>query len=144
MHTLEEIRSTGSWGPWRIVPFQPTLSEEDAALLAVQSVREVREELWGERKGPRADKPPVTPSFHPGRKIVFKKDVAREHIVVMWPSLALSDRRSTAAALLGAVLGCGSSGGAEASDTGDVAELMPGVAASALPYEPLLDSRSAI
>jgi len=26
------------------------LSEEDAALLAVQSVREVREELWGERK----------------------------------------------------------------------------------------------
>ena len=48
--TLEEVRSTGSWGPWRIVPFQPTLSEEDAVLLAVQSVREVREELWGERE----------------------------------------------------------------------------------------------
>jgi hypothetical protein len=48
---LEEGSSTGSWGPWwRTVPFQPTLSEEDAVLLAVQSVREVREELWGERE----------------------------------------------------------------------------------------------
>jgi hypothetical protein len=50
VRTLEEGSSTGSWGPWRIVPFQPTLSEEDAVLLAVQSVREVRKELWGERE----------------------------------------------------------------------------------------------
>jgi hypothetical protein len=50
VRTLEEVSSTGSWGPWRIVPFQPTLSEEDAVLLALQSVREVREELWGERE----------------------------------------------------------------------------------------------
>src|ERR687890_387722 len=48
---LEEGSSTGSWSPWwRTAPFQPTLSEEDAVLLAVQSVREVREELWGERE----------------------------------------------------------------------------------------------
>jgi predicted Zn-dependent peptidase len=63
------------------------------------------EKLWGQRSGARADKPPVTPSFQPGHKIVYKKDVAREHLVIMWPSLSLSDRRSTAAALLGAVLG---------------------------------------
>jgi hypothetical protein len=50
VRTLEEVSSTGSWGPWRIVPFQPTLSEEDAVLLALQSVREVREVLWGERE----------------------------------------------------------------------------------------------
>jgi predicted Zn-dependent peptidase len=63
------------------------------------------EKHWGGRGGPRAERPPVAPRFHAGQKIVFKKDVAREHLVIMWPSLALSDRRSTAAALLGAILG---------------------------------------
>jgi hypothetical protein len=46
VRTLEEVSSTGSWGRWRIVPFQPTLSEEDAVLLALQSVREVREDFF--------------------------------------------------------------------------------------------------
>jgi predicted Zn-dependent peptidase len=63
------------------------------------------DQLWSDRSGPRTDRVPETPDFHPGRKIVFKKDVARQHLVMMWPSLPLSDRRSTAASLLGAILG---------------------------------------
>ena len=63
------------------------------------------EELWGGRTGPRAGSLTPTPGFHPGKKIIERKDVAREHIVIMWPSLPLSDRRSVAASLLGAVLG---------------------------------------
>ena len=63
------------------------------------------DQLWSGRSGPRNDRIPQAPGFHPGRKIVFKKDVARQHIVMMWPSLALNDRRSVAASLLGAILG---------------------------------------
>ncbi len=50
------LEEGGSAGPWRIVPSVPSLSEEDAVLLAVQSVREVREEMWGE---PEAEKVPA-------------------------------------------------------------------------------------
>ena len=61
--------------------------------------------LWGGRTGPRPVDVTPTPGFHPGKKIIQRKDVAREHVVIMWPALPLSDRRSVAASLLGAVLG---------------------------------------
>ena len=63
------------------------------------------EKRWAGRTGPRAERKSVAPGFHPGRKLIVKKDVAREHMVLMWPMLPLSDRRSIAASLLGAVLG---------------------------------------
>ena len=63
------------------------------------------EKLWSTRTGPRADRTSQPPGFHSGRKTIVKSDVAREHIVMMWPMLPLSDRRSMAASLLGAVLG---------------------------------------
>lgn len=63
------------------------------------------EELWGSRKGPRADRTSRTPGFHPGQKSVHKKDVARQNIVMMWPMLPLSDKRASAASMLGAILG---------------------------------------
>jgi hypothetical protein len=44
------VEEGGSVGPWRIVAARPSLSEEDAVLLAIQSVREVREELWSEHE----------------------------------------------------------------------------------------------
>lgn len=63
------------------------------------------EKLWATRSGPRAVADTSTPAFHTGRKIVHRRDVARQHLVLMWPSLPLSDRRSVAASLLGAILG---------------------------------------
>ena len=63
------------------------------------------EQLWGERKGPRAEVSPVAPGFHPGVKKLQEKEVARQHLVLMWPSLPLNDRRGVAASLLGSVLG---------------------------------------
>ena len=63
------------------------------------------EELWGSRKGPRAERSSRTPGFREGRKSVHKKEVARQNIVMLWPMLPLSDKRSSAASMLGAILG---------------------------------------
>lgn len=63
------------------------------------------EKLWSARTGPRVDGAGDAPGFHPGRKVVHRKDVAREHLVLMWPALPLSHRRSLAAGLLGSILG---------------------------------------
>jgi len=63
------------------------------------------EQLWGTRSGKRADSIPVAPTFNVGRKMVYKKGVTRQHIVLMWPTVPVGDRRSIAASLLGAILG---------------------------------------
>ncbi len=44
------LREGGTFGAWRIVPGRPEVSEEDATVLALEAVREVREELWAARE----------------------------------------------------------------------------------------------
>lgn len=63
------------------------------------------EELWGARTGPRVQRAATPPGFRPGALSVHKKDVARQNVVMLWPTLPLSDQRSTAASLLGMILG---------------------------------------
>ncbi|MEI6234820.1 MAG: pitrilysin family protein [Planctomycetota bacterium] len=63
------------------------------------------EELWGSRKGPRADRTSRAPGFQEGKKTIVKKDVARQNVVIMWPTIPLSDKRASAASMLGAILG---------------------------------------
>ena len=63
------------------------------------------EKLWGSRTGPRANQDTKAPGFHAGQRMVHKKEVAREHLVIMWPALPLSDRRSVASSMLGSILG---------------------------------------
>jgi predicted Zn-dependent peptidase len=62
-------------------------------------------ELWGQRTGARATRSNGAPGFKPGHKTVVRKGVARQNIVMMWPMLPLSDKRATAASLLGSILG---------------------------------------
>ena len=62
-------------------------------------------ELWSSRTGPRAKEGISPPEFHPGKRTIVKKDVSRQHIMLLWPALPVADRRSTAAMLLGNVLG---------------------------------------
>jgi len=87
----------------RYVPANITLfavgNVDEPALLAQL------EKLWGERSGPRPRERSDPPTFHTGKKMVEKKDVSRHHMILMWPSLPLSDRRSIASMLLGNVLG---------------------------------------
>lgn len=87
----------------RYVPANITLfavgNVDESALLAQL------EKLWGQRSGPRPSDKPVRPAFHPGKKRLAKKDVSRHHLMLMWPSLPLNDRRSIASMLLGNVLG---------------------------------------
>ena len=87
----------------RYVPSNITLfacgSVNESALL------EQVQKLWGDRKGPRMSSVSAPPGFKPGTKIVHKKDVARQNIVMLWPTLPLSDARATTASLLGAILG---------------------------------------
>ena len=61
--------------------------------------------LWGSRTGPRADRTSRTPGFQEGKKAIHKKDVARQNVVMLWPMMALSDKRASAASMLGAILG---------------------------------------
>jgi len=63
------------------------------------------DKLWSARTGPRVNGAEDTPGFHPGRKVIQRKEVAREHLVLMWPALPVADRRSIAAMLLGNILG---------------------------------------
>jgi len=63
------------------------------------------EQLWGSRSGPRAENIPVTPGFHKGGKSLTRKDVTRQHLIMMWPAIPMSDRRSIASMLLGNILG---------------------------------------
>jgi len=69
------------------------------------AVIEQIEKLWGHRTGERAERTSPTPRFHPGFKMIQKKTVARQHLVFLWPTLPIGDRRSTAASLLGNVFG---------------------------------------
>jgi len=90
--------------------FQRRYTPSNIVLFACGNINEGQliaevERLWSERKGTLVNVAATTPDFHPGRKVLQKKDVARQHVVVMWPSLALSDRRSIAAAILGAIYG---------------------------------------
>ncbi|HYG73695.1 MAG TPA: pitrilysin family protein [Planctomycetota bacterium] len=70
-----------------------------------QALLEQVEKLWGSRTGPRPEDADSTPGFHAGIKNLERKDVTRHHLIIMWPALPLSDRRSMAAMLLGNVLG---------------------------------------
>ncbi len=63
------------------------------------------ETLWGGRTGPRADRTSRTPGFIEGKKAICKKEVARQNIIMLWPMMPLSDTRSSAASMLGAILG---------------------------------------
>ncbi|MCY3017949.1 MAG: pitrilysin family protein [Planctomycetota bacterium] len=63
------------------------------------------EELWGARGGPHVNGNADAPSYHAGRRIVFRRNVARQHLVVMWPAVPVSNLRSIAAMLLGNILG---------------------------------------
>ena len=73
--------------------------DEDALLDQVN-------ELWGRRTGSRAAcSNGDQPGFLPGHKEVVRKGVARQNIVIMWPMLPLCDKRSTAASMLGSILG---------------------------------------
>lgn len=63
------------------------------------------EDHMGKRSGSRTNRVQVAPDFHPGKKSVVNADIARQHLVLMWPALPLNDRRNVASALLGAVLG---------------------------------------
>jgi len=90
----------------RYVPATTTLfacgNVDEAALLAGV------DKLWGARSGPGANgpgRPDLAPAFRHGRTTVRRREVAREHLVLMWPTLALSSRRSVAAMLLGSILG---------------------------------------
>jgi len=58
----ERVREQGE--TVRVVPFVPFrvgLPEKDAAALAVATVREVRQELWGDRDPDRPLQPPPSP-----------------------------------------------------------------------------------
>ena len=79
-------------------------------LIACGQIDEARflaevERLWAGRRGPRAVRPPDVPSFHTGRTLLKRKKVVRQHLVLLWPMLPVSDRRGIAAALLGSILG---------------------------------------
>ena len=98
--SLEQMREYFSQ---RYVPANTTLfacgNVNEQALLADV------DKLWSERTGPRINGAADTPAFHPGRKVLQRKEVAREHLVLMWPALPVADRQSLAASLLGAILG---------------------------------------
>ncbi|HEY3325494.1 MAG TPA: insulinase family protein [Planctomycetota bacterium] len=87
----------------RYVPSNITLvacgKVDEAALLSQV------EQLWGSRSGPRIDNAPQPPDFQSGTKTVVRKDLVRQHTVLLWPALAIADRRSLAAMLLANVLG---------------------------------------
>ncbi|MGD0092700.1 MAG: pitrilysin family protein [Planctomycetota bacterium] len=63
------------------------------------------EKLWSGRTAPQTNGAADTPGFSPGRKVLRRREVAREHLVLMWPALPLADRRSIAGSLLGSILG---------------------------------------
>jgi predicted Zn-dependent peptidase len=63
------------------------------------------EELWSGRTGPRAERTSPTPQFRNGFKMIQKKNVARQNMVFLWPTLPITDKRSTVASLLGNILG---------------------------------------
>ncbi|MFH0940005.1 MAG: pitrilysin family protein [Planctomycetota bacterium] len=63
------------------------------------------EKLWCERHGPCVKLTPAPAVFCPGKKIICQRNIARQHLVMMWPTLPLEHQRSPAAALLGAILG---------------------------------------
>ncbi len=87
----------------RYVPNNITLvacGKVDAPALLAQV-----EDLWGARSGPRADSVPVHPVFQSGEKAIVRADLARQHSVILWPSVPLADRRSMAAMLLANILG---------------------------------------
>lgn len=63
------------------------------------------DKIWAGRKPVKVDGPSAPPEFTSGRRILRRKDVARQNVVLLWPSLPMPDRRSTAMSLLGAILG---------------------------------------
>ncbi|HYF49833.1 MAG TPA: pitrilysin family protein [Planctomycetota bacterium] len=90
--------------------FQRRYTPANIVLFACGNIDEPRliadvERLWAGRGGPAAPTDVTTPAFHPGRRILQKKDVARQHVILLWPSLGMSDRRSVAASILGAIYG---------------------------------------
>jgi predicted Zn-dependent peptidase len=90
--------------------FVQRYSPANMTLFACGNVDEAKflaqvEQLWGGRTGPRPNGGGDAPTFKPGRRVIPRKTVARQHLILLWPQLPVRDRRSTAAALLGSILG---------------------------------------
>jgi predicted Zn-dependent peptidase len=98
--TRDQLRDYFQWrySPSNIVLFACGKIDELALLNQVDT-------LWSTRRGPRVGDNRITPIFHVSKKMIVKKEVSRQHVVVLWPSISLSETGSLAASILGSIYG---------------------------------------